>query len=294
MKINTLFAYSYISIILILLLSSQNLSAQCQGEPDEGTFCPAVVAPVCGCDCVTYGNSCEAEALGITNYTNGECESDCVPDDGDNGDDSGGGGVANLASSSSASISLNSCNLSVSSSFINIGDGAIQGSRLDICFFLSSNRQTFSVDYNIGSISILATLPPSSSRNFNFDVDLSILELPQGVYYLGYYVDCESDINESDEEDNFGLFPNRPIQINASCSKVSCEGRVDGGSVNLSDGSTQITIIVGDGQLDILAGNVGTNTIFKVEEEHPVQLYLGDFDENGAVDPIIFSYYFDR
>ena len=39
---------------------------------------------------------------------------------------------------------------------------------------------------------------------------------------------------------------------------------------------------------------MGTNTIFKVDKEHPVQLYLGDFDENGAVDPIIFSYYFDR
>ena len=49
-----------------------------------------------------------------------------------------------------------------------------------------------------------------------------------------------------------------------------------------------------DGQLDILAGNIGTNTLLNADQEHPVKLYLGDFDENGAVDPIIFYYYFGR
>lgn len=49
-----------------------------------------------------------------------------------------------------------------------------------------------------------------------------------------------------------------------------------------------------DGKLDILAGNIGTNTLFSANSEHPVKLYLGDFDENGTVDPIIFFYYFNR
>ncbi len=49
-----------------------------------------------------------------------------------------------------------------------------------------------------------------------------------------------------------------------------------------------------DGQLDILAGNLGTNTLFTADTKHPVKLYLGDFDDNGAVDPIIFFHYFDR
>ena len=49
-----------------------------------------------------------------------------------------------------------------------------------------------------------------------------------------------------------------------------------------------------DGQMDILAGNMGTNALFKVDSDHPVKLYLGDFDENGAVDPLIFYYYIDR
>lgn len=49
-----------------------------------------------------------------------------------------------------------------------------------------------------------------------------------------------------------------------------------------------------DGQLDILAGNIGTNTLFKADTKHPVKLYLGDFDENGTVDPLIFFNYFNR
>lgn len=49
-----------------------------------------------------------------------------------------------------------------------------------------------------------------------------------------------------------------------------------------------------DGQLDIIAGNMGTNALFQVDQDHPAKLYLGDFDKNGAVDPIIFYHYFDR
>jgi hypothetical protein len=43
------------------------------GSCDGGDACPAVGAPVCGSDGVTYGNSCYAEAEGIENYTSGEC-----------------------------------------------------------------------------------------------------------------------------------------------------------------------------------------------------------------------------
>jgi hypothetical protein len=35
--------------------------------------CPMNWAPVCGCDSVTYGNACAAEAAGVTWYREGEC-----------------------------------------------------------------------------------------------------------------------------------------------------------------------------------------------------------------------------
>ena len=46
----------------------------------------------------------------------------------------------------------------------------------------------------------------------------------------------------------------------------------------------------GDGDLDIIAGNLGKNTNLKVSPEEPAQLYLGDFDDNGTLDALLTHY----
>jgi hypothetical protein len=43
-----------------------------------------------------------------------------------------------------------------------------------------------------------------------------------------------------------------------------------------------------DGDLDVVAGNLGINTQLKASEEEPLELYAGDFDNNGGVDPLLF------
>ena len=73
-----------IRIFLISLLLAAGLMVACEEEPidaciDESQVCltcacPAVFDPVCGCDGVTYGNSCEAGIKGLTSYTAGACE----------------------------------------------------------------------------------------------------------------------------------------------------------------------------------------------------------------------------
>ena len=47
-----------------------------------------------------------------------------------------------------------------------------------------------------------------------------------------------------------------------------------------------------DGQIDLVAGNLGLNSRLKASEKEPVRLYVYDFDGNGKKDQIL-SYYLD-
>lgn len=46
----------------------------------------------------------------------------------------------------------------------------------------------------------------------------------------------------------------------------------------------------GDGDEDLVAGNFGTNSQMKASPKEPVTLYYADFDDNGAIDPILTYY----
>ncbi|KRO66433.1 MAG: hypothetical protein ABR84_06930 [Cryomorphaceae bacterium BACL21 MAG-121220-bin10] len=45
-----------------------------------------------------------------------------------------------------------------------------------------------------------------------------------------------------------------------------------------------------DGRLDIIAGNLGLNSIFKASEKEPTTLIYKDFDNNGSIDAILCTY----
>ncbi|MCF2444439.1 VCBS repeat-containing protein [Dyadobacter sp. CY345] len=46
----------------------------------------------------------------------------------------------------------------------------------------------------------------------------------------------------------------------------------------------------GDGDMDILAGNLGLNSRLKATKEQPVRMYINDFDNNGRKEPILTYY----
>ena len=49
-----------------------------------------------------------------------------------------------------------------------------------------------------------------------------------------------------------------------------------------------------DGDMDIIAGNLGLNCIYHVEPDKPMHLFAKDLDENGSIDPIFFYYIKDK
>ncbi|HEX4849584.1 MAG TPA: VCBS repeat-containing protein, partial [Puia sp.] len=46
----------------------------------------------------------------------------------------------------------------------------------------------------------------------------------------------------------------------------------------------------GDGDIDFIAGNLGSNCIFHTTEGHPMKIYADDIDHNGSIDPVMFYY----
>ncbi len=47
----------------------------------------------------------------------------------------------------------------------------------------------------------------------------------------------------------------------------------------------------GDGDIDFIVGNLGTNNQYQPSKERPVTLIAKDFDNNGNIDPILFAHY---
>jgi hypothetical protein len=46
----------------------------------------------------------------------------------------------------------------------------------------------------------------------------------------------------------------------------------------------------GDGDVDLVIGNAGKNSQMKVSSRQPAEMWFGDFDKNGSMDPLIFYY----
>lgn len=49
-----------------------------------------------------------------------------------------------------------------------------------------------------------------------------------------------------------------------------------------------------DGDMDLVAGNLGLNTRFKASKKEPLRLFAKDFDRNGNLDPVLAFYENDR
>ncbi|WP_116107978.1 VCBS repeat-containing protein [Lewinella sp. IMCC34191] len=46
----------------------------------------------------------------------------------------------------------------------------------------------------------------------------------------------------------------------------------------------------GDGDVDLLAGNLGLNSLYTASSEAPLVVHADDYDRNGAIDPIVTAY----
>jgi hypothetical protein len=52
----------------------------------------------------------------------------------------------------------------------------------------------------------------------------------------------------------------------------------------------KVADVNGDGNMDLIAGNLGLNSMLKASTKEPVEMYLNDFDNNGSLDQVICTY----
>ncbi|MDA8547184.1 hypothetical protein N9N86_00210 [Flavobacteriaceae bacterium] len=67
---------TFLSIFITSCSSEDKIEDSCIDESiiEEFGFCIEIYQPVCGCDGITYPNSCYASTFnGVTSYINGAC-----------------------------------------------------------------------------------------------------------------------------------------------------------------------------------------------------------------------------
>ena len=86
-----------------------------------------------------------------------------------------------------------------------------------------------------------------------------------------------------------------PITVLSYTKEGKFENKTKDYGLDKSHGMWNVIKIVdlnGDGFLDVLGGNTGTNFKWKATKENPVKIYLDDFDGNKQLDQLIFYNYF--
>ena len=128
----------------------------------------------------------------------------------------------------------------VSASLEIINDGNTTTPATTVCMYLSTTVSNTN-DYELTEVS-LPSLAVGSRYRLSDAIDLCSKGIPEGNYYLGFYIDCKDLITESDESwnNNTGFFGNNPFYFDGC--PVNCDLSVTVGT-SCSDGNNGLAYI---------------------------------------------------
>jgi len=125
----------------------------------------------------------------------------------------------------------------------------------------------------------------------NFMVDIERSKLTKE---LGMVRDAEwGDVNGDGSDDLVIVGDWFPITI--LLSKNGSLEKADPADLGLEKtngywSALEVADVNADGRKDLIVGNLGTNTKLKAFQERPMHMYVNDFNQNGAIDPLIYTH----
>jgi M6 family metalloprotease-like protein len=106
-------------------------------------------------------------------------------------------------------------------------DGNMAAGSFVIGYYLSTNNTITQSGFLIGSAQV-NSLSAGASLNENFSTDISMISgLPDGNYYVGYFIDYSGNISESNEADNTYAFATPQVQFYTS-RNLTFDGSANG------------------------------------------------------------------
>jgi hypothetical protein len=117
--------------------------------------------------------------------------------------------------------------------------------------------------------------------------------LASGLKNIGMVTDaCWADYDSDGDQDlivagewmKISIFRNDNGHLNNATSEAGFDSTSGWWS------SIECTDVDRDGDLDIIGGNLGLNSMLKASSVEPVTMYINDFDNNGVTDPILCAF----
>lgn len=130
----------------------------------------------------------------------------------------GSGGTPNLICRNRGSINVNGSTITISNFQIeNAGTATANSSYLG--YYLSTNTTISTSDYYIGRDFVTSlTAGQFSTESITVDVSNISPAIPDGTYYIGFLIDYQEVISESNESDNNDCYWTSPTLSLSSCS----------------------------------------------------------------------------
>ncbi len=135
------------------------------------------------------------------------------------------------------------------------------------------------------------TAPQSYLLNNDGKGKFTIVPVPFAA--IGMVTDAQwTDLNKDGRKDLIlcGEFMPITVFINTTAGFVDKTNEYFEQPVNGLWNTLTLADIDGDGNTDIIAGNIGTNTQLRFSASQPAEMYYADFDDNGSVDPFLNFY----